>query len=273
MLWGKRGGALCAGLSLMTGCVTETKVVPPDSIPPNLVKPAAVRNDRQAKPETLVAAGMMYIDQGVASKDNTARQQYYEQARRVFQQAQAKDPGNLQAVQGLARVADKQGQTAAANQLYEQLAQQCPRDANLQNEYGWFLARNKQWAQAAGCFQRACDLDPTNAKFASDLGHTLARAERFEESCTVFRRHMSEGQACYRVALMAKHLKREDVCKHFAQLALQSEPQLQDAKQMLADLASSDPKVMTAGGVVATMPATLPAAAPSEPTAPMPPQP
>lgn len=219
----------------MTGCVSETKLVPPDTVSAAQVKPAKFEN-RTPKPETYAAAGQMYLDQGTSHKDPNVRQNYFEQAKRVFQAALAQDPKNAQAMLGMARVHEKQGNLPLACQQYDQLLTQCSQDASVHHEYGRLLARNRQWPQAANCFTQAATLDPNNSTYHRDAGFSLAMAGRFEDSAAFFRRSVSEGQACFRVAQAAKHLKRDDVCRAYLIRAIQSEPQMQEAVAMLQEL-------------------------------------
>jgi tetratricopeptide (TPR) repeat protein len=268
MRWGKAWTALSGSVVLLTGCVSENKIVPPETVPPHLLKPAKVE-ERQPQVSTLAAAGTMYLDQGAAAKDAAARQQYFEQATKAFQQALAREPHNIQALHGMARLLEKQGQFQPCCQYYVQLLTLQPQNAVLHHEYGWCLARQKQWPEAAALFQKATELDPRNAAYARDWGFTLARTERFEESVAVFRRHHSESQAYFRVAQMAKHLQRNDVCRQYLQMALQAEPQMQEAQQLLASLDQGNNAVVQTGGTSQGAP---PAQMPTEPAPPVPPQ-
>jgi tetratricopeptide (TPR) repeat protein len=248
----KTWASLCAAVGLMTGCVTENKLVPPDTVPANQVKPATFDN-RTPKPDTFAAAGQMYLDQGNSSKDPTARQNYYEQARRVYQAALGLDPKHPQAMLGMARVHEKQGNVALACQQYDQLLFQHPQDASLHYEFGRMLARARQWPQAANNFNQAAALEPNNTIYQRDAGFSLAMAGNFEESAAVFRRSVSESEACFRVAQAAKHVQRADVCRAYLVRALQSEPQMKDAVVMLQELDRTNP-VMQAQGTDAGAP-------------------
>ena len=163
---------------------------------------------------------------------------------------------------GLARLYEKQGNLQVAVEQYQKAAQLYPQDARLWFGLGMTFGKLKQWDQAVAALKRATELEPTNMDYASNYGWCLARCERDEESWNVFRRHCGDEKAYYRLALMAKHLGKNEHSKQYLTMALQMDPQLAEASDLLASLErptvtkdAEGPAVVPAGFVAPVVPA------------------
>jgi tetratricopeptide (TPR) repeat protein len=61
-------------------------------------------------------------------------------------------------------------------------------DAGEHNDLGLFLERTGQFPAAAGNYQRACDIAPSNSYYRLNLGNALAKQKLFAEAAAAFRR-------------------------------------------------------------------------------------
>lgn len=183
-------------------------------------------------------------------------QESYQGAQSLYEQALALDAKHLPALTGLARLHEKQGNLPLAIQWYQRALQHYPQDSRLWFNLGMAYAKHKQWDQALAHLKRATELEPTNLEFANNYAWCLARCERDEESWNIFRRHVGDAKAYYRLALMAKHLGKLERSRQYLTMSLQIDPQLADARDLLAHLdqpqatqGSAGPDVVPAGFV------------------------
>jgi tetratricopeptide (TPR) repeat protein len=99
-----------------------------------------------------------------------------------------------------------------------------------------YHARQKQWDPALARLRAACNLDPENRTYNNTLGYTLARMEQYDESVAVFTRLNGEAVAHYNVARMLHHLKQDGLSDQHAARALELNPDLATAQELLAEL-------------------------------------
>src|SRR5207244_1685647 len=88
-------------------------------------------------------------------------------------------------------------------------------------------------ARAVPCFQKALDLDPENREYMKKLGFTLARLGQTEQSLALLTRAMGAPLAHYNLARMMEHLGHCEESRHHLELALQLNPNLAQARDML----------------------------------------
>ena len=123
-------------------------------------------------------------------------------------------------------------------------------------------ARNKEWGPAVEAMQKAHALDPNSREYGMTLGLTLARAGRAGEGVQAMTRVTTKAEAHYNVARMLCRYGDPAQGRTHLQLALQFNPNLAPAQQMLAQLdAPADQQLMQAGGVPSIIAATSAAAA------------
>jgi tetratricopeptide (TPR) repeat protein len=177
-----------------------------------------------------------------------------EQARKCYQEALRQDPNSVPAYLGLARTYENLGNRDRARETYQAALAKAPKEASLWSQQGMFYARQRNWELALPCLRTACQLDPENRSYANALGYSLARAGAYDESLQVFKRHIGEANAHYNLARMLRHLRQDDLCEQHARAALELKPDLEGARQLLAELhgqppggGPSDPAVVPAG--------------------------
>jgi tetratricopeptide (TPR) repeat protein len=171
-----------------------------------------------------------------ADKNPSAQMQLRDQARQAYQDALKADPAYLPALSGLAHLYVQMDDYERALDTYHRAIQKHPRQASLQHELGMCLARRKDFDQAIVHLQKALELDPESARYTQTLGFTLARAGRIQQSLACLTRVQGKAQAHYNVARMLLHLQQTDEGRQQLTLALEANPQLESARQLLTQL-------------------------------------
>jgi tetratricopeptide (TPR) repeat protein len=231
-------GLTCAGL----GCVSNPSL--PVAPPPPKVQPTTpvvtkeiLKTKRTPKATTFVAWGEMREHDAEEKGLDTSRQmELCDEARQVYQQALKIDPKCLPAYTGLARVYMKLNHYDRALEMYNQAAEKYPKDFSLWFDMGICHCRVKHWDLAVFSFKRALEMDPENRAATQTLGFCLARAGRLQESLETLQKLMSPAQAHYQISRMLHHVQRDDLCREELRLALQLEPDLAPARNLLASL-------------------------------------
>jgi tetratricopeptide (TPR) repeat protein len=189
------------------------------------------------KASSCVAGADFYRVEASSPKHSPAeRQQFLEQARLGYQQALKIEPNNVAALHGLAQLYVETNDHDRAVATYQKAIKLYPKDASFAFELGMAHARWKEWEAALLHLKAAHDLDPENKQCASMLGHCLARAGRLDEALALFRQTVGEAQAQYNLARMLHHMNRDDLCRRYLESALRADPQLTEARDLLAQL-------------------------------------
>jgi tetratricopeptide (TPR) repeat protein len=277
---------LLAGLwiAAMQGC-TRSQVASPTPqftamnsdtpVPPGAdIKKAEDLPKRTPKAKTCVAFGDFCAAEVASPKQPPdVRDQRRSQGIKAYQQALEIDPKNLNAHLGLAKLQTGGGDHDAAIATLQKALQHHPDQAGVWCDLGLAYGRKKDWNAAIEALGKACELDSTSRQFASIRAYALARAGRHDESLACFTRLDGPARAHYNLARMLEHMDQPELCKVHLQRALQLDPELQGAKEMLAGLTQPPPP---ADGAAPTGPATIlqtsaaePAAAPAPRPAPL----
>lgn len=237
---------------LGTGC-TQLPVQP---AVPETALTAAIKADaekelpkRPPQAATCVSYGSFYLKAAAEpAHSSVEREQLLDQARRSFQQALKLEPKSLDAHRGLARTYQERNEYDRAAQTYQDALKISAKDASLWFDLGMCQARQQNWAGALESMHRAAELDPENRAYGSALAYALARAGRYDESFALFKKLAGEGQAHYNVARMLHHVHQDEQSKQHLRLALQSEPGLDAARELLAQLEAPASGIRPAAG-------------------------
>jgi tetratricopeptide (TPR) repeat protein len=218
------------------GCFGRNTTPPtPPSVPPSVK--TAERPKKNAKAQTWIAYGNFH--QRTAEHPETApaqKQILREEARAAYQKALQIDPESREAHAALAQLHASQGDHNRAMELYRKLIDKHPKDGAVWYEVGMYHNRKKDWNQALISLHKAIELEPDNQEYIKKYGFTLARAGRPDDAVVCLGRVMHKADAHYNVARMLQHMKQPELCKQHLQIALQTNPGLAGAQQMLAQL-------------------------------------
>src|SRR5207249_11722910 len=92
-------------------------------------------------------------------------------------------------------------------------------------------------------------LDPSNRTYVKNLGFSLAKNGRYDDSLACFMRIMEEGQARYNLARLLHYEKQDDLSRLQIQMALQANPKLTAAQSLLAQLDGRGSSTISAASV------------------------
>jgi tetratricopeptide (TPR) repeat protein len=227
--------ALC--LTTLNGCVTTqpTSQAPVPADPPAhaKVQKAADGPKRPPLPGTYVALAIIKEREADKSKDAAQQMKSYDEARKYFQEALKLDAHYRDAVQGLARVYARMEDYSHALEIYEKALDKSPKDHGMWFDMGMCYCRKKELVRAVPCFQRALQLDPENRQYMKTVGFALARCGQTEQALDVLTQAMGSALAHYNIARMMDHMGQADLCARHLDLALQMNPNLEQARDML----------------------------------------
>lgn len=223
-----------------TGCITQHHNSISDKTTTEIWTPlSAFKREAKKKPqvETCLKGGDFAEKDSFSARLSAAeKEQKLVQARKAYQQALDEEPSNVQALAGLARVYVHLKDYDKAQAAYDKALKQHPKNSLLWFEQGQCHHKQKLHGKAADAFRKAAEADPENRDYAKHLGLALAQAGRVQESVQVLSKLYGEAQGHYKVALILDRLDQPDQARQQLQLALQRDPMLQPAQQMLAKL-------------------------------------
>jgi tetratricopeptide (TPR) repeat protein len=192
---------------------------------------------RTPRAPTCVAAGQ-YREQEANNPTlaPAVREQLREQARKAYQQAIRIDANYLPAHRSLAHLYETTGNHERAVATFENVLKDHSNDASLWFDLGMLHSRHQAWDPAVEALGHAADADRENRLYAKTLGFCLARAGRIDESFACFEKSVGPAKAHYNVAEMLHHLQQDDQAKLHLQMALEADPQLTVAADLLATI-------------------------------------
>ena len=194
----------CAGLKNALPVVSKSK----DHLPLKSV-------DQHTKAEACRLTG---LELAAHEKDEHAISQL-EQARKL-------EPGLKGVAYPLAVLYDRQGRLDAAQREYERALLESPKDADLRNDYGYFLYSRKSYDESKKQLEQALKLKQTHPKARINLAMTLAAEGRLEEAHAQFEEALGPAAAHHNIGLILfKSGRREEALAHLQQAA-QIDPSL-----------------------------------------------
>lgn len=227
-------------VSATLGCTQTQKIVPRESkeIPPNakIVK-AEDLPKKTPKPDTCVAFGNLRLHAAMdGSTQGDSREEALTQARKLFEQALKTDPKCTDAYKGLAQLEQTRGNYEGALDYYRKALVVNPQATPVWYELGVCQAKHGNWSAAVESLRQASNLDHDNRAYVKTLAFCLAKNGRYDDSVACFMRITDEGQAHYNLARLLHYEKQDDLSRLQAQLAIQVNPKLAAAQDLLAQL-------------------------------------
>jgi tetratricopeptide (TPR) repeat protein len=240
---------LALSLTITSGCVTTQPTVPNQAnVPDTRSQPALSKSSESGKrpplPGTVVSLAVIKEREAENEKTTDAAQKIklYDEARQYYQEALRIDPKYREAIQGLARVYSHVDDFPHALSIYKGALDKNPKDHGMWFDLGMCYSRQKDLAQALQCYQKALDLDPENLTYMKQLGFTLARMGQTEQGLAYLTRALGAALAHYNLARMMDHLGQSDQCRRHLEMALQINPNLPQARDMLVAMNSPNPQ-------------------------------
>jgi len=256
---------VCVCAVLFTGCTgTGTKGVPPapyqasqetwseklaDSVPvPQWAKPNPQQARRDAEAESYkndptslgYAAGPPNASLYLSMAELSDRGGNTEHARAMYRQALATEPGNLDALLGLARLEDREGNLEIALQVYHQAVSRHPQEPRALNDLSLCLARSGQLDSSLQLLERAVQLRPDKVLYRNNIAKVLLEMNRKQDAIGHLYAVYPPAAAQYNVGIMLNQRGRSAEAVPHLQAALQANPQLEDARHLLAEITETE---------------------------------
>ncbi|MEZ6133983.1 MAG: tetratricopeptide repeat protein [Pirellulaceae bacterium] len=178
-------------------------------------------------PEIWVADGQIH-----ESKGNNAK------ALDKYTKALELEPTNLPALLSTARLYAKQEQPAQAAMFFEKAIAVNP-DPSIYNELALIQQKAGKTADAQIAVRRAIELDPSNEKYRNNLATLLVAGGRSDEAVAQLQQVFPPAVANYNVAYLHFNQGNIPAAQQHLQLALQADPNLQPARDLIATIGGS----------------------------------
>jgi tetratricopeptide (TPR) repeat protein len=180
----------------------------------------------------------VFREQLANEKAKTAdeRVQLREEARAMYQRALTDDPNFLAAHIGLARHWAQENHLENALACYDAALRLAPRDAALWFEVGTCLARRQQWEPALARLRKAAEISPANRQYVSSYAIALVQVNRADEGLAWLTKIYPPAEAHFNLARVLHQLRKDDLARTHLQQALEANPSLAAARQLLAEL-------------------------------------
>lgn len=232
-----------AGLSLaIAGCSSTSKL------------PLANKNPAPAA--TAVSGSGEFAPDSGAKHPEVVQLAYGQWQEQMGQQAEARDsyakvlakqPKNVEATLGMARLDLAAGLNADAEERLKKAMKLAPKDPRVLAAYGNFYAVQGQWAKAAEMQQAAVKLAPEDQRYQFLLGVALARSGQVDEAYRYFVRSVGDAQAHYNIGyILHEQGDRAGALQRMEQ-ALALRPDLEPAQQMIDRIQGGASTVLASG--------------------------
>jgi len=218
-------GFLLASWKKTTAAVTGGSTVKKIAVPPEEDPLRLDRMPRKIGPEVYVAAARLL--------ENNSK---FDEAEAKYQDALRVAPNDLNALVGLARLHDRQGQPQKAIEVYQRAAQAHPSEALVFNDMGLCYRRQRQLDKSLLAFRKSVSLAAENGKYRNNLAAALVDAGRADEAYEQLAAINSPAVAHYNLAfLLQQKGQRSETIKHLRE-AISLDPALTPAHEMLTQL-------------------------------------
>lgn len=225
----KQSWCAAAGLSLaIAGCTSTSKLQLAKKNP----APAAT---------AVSGSGEFAPDSGAKHPEvvHLAYGQWQEQmgqqaeARESYSKVLAKQPKNVEAILGMARLDQAAGLYADAEERLKKAIKLAPKDPRVLACYGNFYSAQGEWAKAVEMQQAAVKLAPEDQRYQYLLGVALTRSGQLDAAFPYFVRAVGDAQAHYNIGyILHEQGDRAGALQRMEQ-ALALRPDLELAQQMI----------------------------------------
>lgn len=179
-------------------------------------------------PELWVSNGQLYESQGQFGKalDN-------------YTKALETEPNNISALVSTARLYDRQGQSDRAAEFFQKAIKAKPSDATLYNDLGLVYQKQGNVAASKDSLQKAIAMDPKNVRYHNNLASVLVDNGQADEAVKQLAQVHSPAVANYNVAYLHFNKQNIPAAQQHLQVALQQDPNLQPARDLMNRLGGS----------------------------------
>ena len=164
----------------------------------------------------------------------------FETARTHYEKALEIDQDCLPALIGLSRLHHRLGQMDRAAQYSHRAVQAHPQNAVARNDLGLCYARQRQFQTAIESFTQAVQLQPDSKLYRNNLAAALVLAGRNNEALMHLSQAHGAAIANYNLGYLLYKQGKGAESREYFQRALQADPELRPAAQMLTRLQSQE---------------------------------
>jgi tetratricopeptide (TPR) repeat protein len=176
-----------------------------------------------------------------------------DQARQLYQKALAMDAKDLNALLSAAHMEDREGKLDVAIGLYDRAVKAHPKNPTALNDLALCVARKGDLASANRILQQAIQIEPRKALYRNNAAKVLIEMNRLEDAAAHLSAVHAPAVTHYNMAVLLAERGRNDEATRAASLALATDPQMQPAQELLAQLdPSSAPAVERSAPVLQT---------------------
>lgn len=219
--------------SVLLGCSAARNVWSRKQVQ-NADQPAVAEKPKQKElPAARAAEACLLTAQQLeeAGKDTEAIQQY-ERARR-FQPELAAVPHRLAIL--YARSAD----TVRAEKEFALALTKNAKDADVHNDWGFYLASQARWSEAESAYRRAIELAPDHARAKTNLALALGEQREYDASFRLFEEVSGTAAAHRNIGVLLARHDRPDDARAALSRAIAADPSDKRATQLLAAVGTS----------------------------------
>ena len=218
------GGAFLAPLERAMGSVADAFRIEPTVVPPN--DPVSLASQpRSVGPDLHFRAGQVYESQG----NLAAAVACYEKALDI-------DPCDFRTLLGCGRLYDRQSDFHQAESFYQRAIGVQPNNSAALNDLGMCYARQGSLDAAVSTLERAVLFQPDDPLYRNNLAMALVDCRRLDEAFQQLSAVHGAAGAHYNLGFLLSRRGMPDLARQHFERALQIDPGLTPARQMLARL-------------------------------------
>ncbi len=194
---------------------------------------------------------------------------HVDQARSLYQKALELEPRNADCLLGLARLEDREGNLQKALQIYQQVVTENPNDARPLNDLALCHARNGQLDISLQLLDKAVRMRPDKELYRNNIAKVWIEKNRLDLASKHMQAVYEPAVANYNMAVLLHQRGRSAEAVPYLNLALAGNPQLENAKALLASITDtpkqkqSEQVAGSSKAIQVSMPATTSRAAAS----------
>ncbi|MBX3441718.1 MAG: tetratricopeptide repeat protein [Planctomyces sp.] len=173
-----------------------------------------------------------------------------QEASKKYDELLNRNPNDVDALIGHARVDDLTGRTQHAEAGYRKAVELASSSIAAQTAMGQFYAGQKRWAEASEAFNKAVLADPGDRAARGRLAESLVHRGDVEGALPHYMRLCDEAEAYYRVAVILRAEGRLNEAEAQLKIALAKRPQMPEAKHLLAEVSRARTTRGNAPGVL-----------------------
>lgn len=175
----------------------------------------------------------------VASAANYEIANNFPKAEEAYNKALDVEPNNMAAILGSARLATRQKNSAKAIEMYQRAEKVDSKNTAIYTELAQVYSDQNNSAQAKEQLQKAVNLEPDNRSHRQKLAGILVDQGQATQALQEMQAVETPAMANYQMAYLYASRKNVPVAQQYLQTALQIDPSLKPARDLMGTLQNS----------------------------------